>query len=413
MTQSAVTTLTSALDACACVDLDAVSGSDLASMVVDLRGVATRLEVEIARVVHAAEQAEVWRAAGATSMEVWLAGETHTTVRTAREQVRLASTLAAAPIVAEKMRDGDLSVDNVRLLGAVVGHEAFAGDAVNLVELAGGAPRETKRQLEQWLAAVDAQGETEREETQRLKRYLQLTPNGDGMVDVKGVLTAEDAEHVQTALGHIAGAAYADETGRPHHTRLADALTDLCKSYNTGGVTGGRERPKVLMSVPFETITERAAARGVLVSSGTTINGEAARRLACDAELHRIITKGASVVLDFGTSTRLASESQYLAMAVRDGGCRWPGCDRPPGWCEAHHIDEVIRDDGPTNLSNMVLLCSSHHHYAHAPDWSLVGNAYDLSIRRPHGTLMPAPPRGHLDDAIQTAPIQTALSLAG
>lgn len=66
----------------------------------------------------------------------------------------------------------------------------------------------------------------------RLKRHLCFNPNGQGMVDVKGMLTVEDAAHVQTALAHIAGAAYDDETGRPHHTRLADALTDLCKSYN-------------------------------------------------------------------------------------------------------------------------------------------------------------------------------------
>jgi hypothetical protein len=408
MTQSPVAQLASALDTCASVDVSVLSGSEVRVLLVELRAVSNRLEVEIARVVRAAERAELWRAAGATSMEVWLAGETHTTVRTARDQVRLAGTLAASPLVAEKMCSGELSVDNVRLLGAVVGHEAFADGAASLVEVAGGAPRDTKRELEQWLATVDGQGESEREEALRLKRYLQLTPNGDGMVDVKGVITVEDAEHVRTALAHIAGAAYADETGRPHHTRIADALADLCKAYNAGGVKGGRERPKVLVTVPFETITERAASRGVMIGSGATITGEAARRLACDAEIHRIITKGASVVLDFGTSTRLASESQYLAMAARDGGCRWPGCDRPPGWCEAHHIDEVIRDDGPTNLSNMVLLCSSHHHYVHEPNWSLVGDAHTLAIRRPNGSTMPAPPRGHL-----AAPVQKQLALVG
>lgn len=173
-------------------------------------------------------------------------------------------------------------------------------------------------------------------------------------------------------------------------------------------MNGGREQPKLLVTVPFETITERAASRGVIVGTDATISGEAARRLACDAEIHRIITKGTSVVLDFGTKTRLASDNQYLAMAARDGGCRWPGCDRPPGWCEAHHIDEVIRDDGPTNLSNMALFCSSHHHFLHNREWALVGDAHDLWIRKPDGTTMPAPPRGHLDGARQTV-----LALAG
>ena len=407
MSGSTITTLTAALDACAEVDLAVLSGPQLAAMLVDLRATATRLEVEIARVVHVASQAEVWRAAGATSMEVWLADETNTTVRTARDQVRLADTLAAAPIIADKMCDGELSIDNARLLGAVVGHESFAGDAADLVDLASGAPRDTKRQLENWLASVDGHGEAEREESLRLKRHLTFTPNSSGMIDVKGVLTTEDAEHVQVALRHIAGAAYDDQTGRPHHTRIADALTALCKAYNAGEVAGGRERPKLLVTAPFETILERAAARGVIIGSGATISGEAARRLACDAELHRVITRGKSVALDFGTSTRLASDTQYLAMALRDGGCRWPGCDRPPGWCEAHHIDEVIRDDGPTDMLNLALLCSCHHHYAHSPDWGLVGDAVDLFIRRPDGTLIPAPPKGHI-----TGPIQPTLQLA-
>ena len=401
---STITMLTAALDACAAVDLAVLSGPQLAAMLVDLRATATRLEVEIARVVHAASQAEVWRAAGATSMEVWLAGETHTTVRTARDQVRLADTLAAAPIIAERMCDGDLSIDNARLLGAVAGHQAFAGDAADLVELAGGAPRDTKRDLEHWLAGVDAHGETEREQAQRLKRHLTFTANRDGMVDVHGILTSEDAEHVQIALAHIAGAAYTDQTGRPHHTRIADALTALAKAYNAGEVAGGRERPKMLVTVPFETITERAAARGVIIGNGATISGDTARRLACDAELHRVITKGKSVALDFGTTTRLATDTQYLAMALRDGGCRWPGCDRPPGWCQAHHIDEAIRDDGPTDLINLALLCACHHHYAHTPHWTLIGDAINLHIRKPDGTLIPAPPKGHITGPLQPTP---------
>ena len=406
MSESAVPALTSALDACAAVDVTAMSGGELRRLLVDLRATATRLEVEIARVVHAAAQAEVWRASGATSIENWLAGETCTSMRTARDQVRLADTLAAAPIVADKMHAGELSVDNARLLGAVVGHEAFAADAEVLVGVAGGAPRQTKRELEQWLATVDAVGEAERDEALRLKRHITFTPS-DGMVEVKGLLTEEDAEHVKTALGHIAGAAYADQTGRSHHTRLVDALVDVCKTYNAGGVTGGRERPKVLMMVPFETVTERAADRGVIIGSGVTVSGDAARRLACHAELHRIVTKGASVVLDFGTTTRLASESQFVAMAARDGGCRWPGCERPPGWCEAHHIDEVIRDDGPTDMANMILLCSTHHHYVHDPGWALVGDTHNLAIRRPDGATMPAPPQGPI-----TRPTQTAFALA-
>ena len=394
MASELVTALGTALSRCAAVELATLSSVEIGEMVADLRRVATRLEAEIARVVQAAVEVEAWRVAGATSVEAWLAAETQVSIRSARDQVRLADTLAAAPIVAEKMAEGSLSVDNARLLGAVVGHEGFDGDAVLLLEIASGSPRDTRRGLEQWLAMSDPEGEAEREERLWLKRHLTFTPNSEGMVDVKGVLMPVDVAHIRAALENIAGASYADETGRPHHTRLADAFSELCQAYNSGRVTGGRERPKVLMTVPFETVVERGAARGVIVGVDSTISGEVVRQLCCDAELNRVVTRGRSAILDYGTTTRFASDSQYYAMVARDGGCRWPGCDRPPGWTQAHHFKEVVRDDGPTDLNEMGLFCGSHHVYLHLPDWHLIGDANDLSIQRPDGTLMPAPPRG-------------------
>jgi hypothetical protein len=394
MAEELVAALETALSECAAADVSLLSGSELAALVVDLRRVASRLEAEIARVVHAAAQVEVWRSAGATSMEAWLAGQTQVSMRSARDQVRLAGTLAAAPIVAEKMADGELSVDNVRLLGAVVGEPGFDGDAELLVEIASGSPRDTRRGLEQWLAMADPAGEAEREEALWLKRHLTFTANGDGMYDVRGMLMPVDVAHVRAALDHIAGAAFADETGRPHHTRIADAFVELSKAYNAGTVTGGRERPKVLISVPFETVVERGAARGVIVGVGDTISGEAVRQLCCDAELNRLVTRGKSTILDYGTTTRLASDSQFYALAARDGGCRWPGCDRPPGWTQAHHIEEVFLENGPTDLNKLVLECSTHHDFVHHKGWKFVGDADDLWLRRPDGTMIAAPCRG-------------------
>ena len=127
--------------------------------------------------------------------------ETQVSFRSARDQVRLAGTLAAAPIVAEKMADGELSVDNVRLFGAVVGNEDFDDDAELLVEIASGSPKDTRRGLESWLSMVDQSGEAEREELLRLKRHLTFTTNGEGMYDVKGLLMPEDVAHIETALG--------------------------------------------------------------------------------------------------------------------------------------------------------------------------------------------------------------------
>ena len=141
MAEPLVTALDTALSKCAAADLSVLAADEIASRVVDLRRVATCLEAEIARTVHAAAQVEVWRTAGATSMEAWLAAETHVSFRSARDQVRLAGTLAAAPIVAEKMAEGELSVDNVRLLGAVVGRRVSTMMPSLLVEIAVGVTK--------------------------------------------------------------------------------------------------------------------------------------------------------------------------------------------------------------------------------------------------------------------------------
>jgi len=241
---------------------------------------------------------------------------------------------------------------------------------------------------------VDASGEAQREELLRLKRHLTFSSNGEGMYDVTGVLMPDDVAHIQAALGHLAGAAYADQTGRPHHTRIADSLVELCQAYNAGTVTGGRERPKVLITVPFETVVERAARRGIIIGVDATVSGDTVRRMCCDAELNRVVTRGTSTILDYGTTTRLASDAQYYALVARDGGCRWPGCDRPPGWCQVHHIDEVFLDNGPTDLNKMCLNCSTHHDYVHHHGWKYIGTADNLWLRKPDRTLLAAPNHG-------------------
>jgi hypothetical protein len=93
--------------------------------------------------------------------------------------------------------------------------------------------------------------------------------------------------------------------------------------------------------------------------------------LLCDAGVHRIVTDGASVVLDAGRSTRTVSHHLFTALAVRDGGCRFPGCDLPVSRCEAHHV-VPWQHGGSTDQSNLILLCWRHHHdFAHHPQWQL------------------------------------------
>ena len=94
------------------------------------------------------------------------------------------------------------------------------------------------------------------------------------------------------------------------------------------------------------------------------------QRLACDGAIRRVIVDARSEVLDVGRARRLATPAQRAALRVRDQGCVFPGCDRPPGWCQAHHLIP-FEHGGSTDLANLCLLCSHHHHLVHEGGWSL------------------------------------------
>ena len=58
-------------------------------------------------------------------------------------------------------------------------------------------------------------------------------------------------------------------------------------------------------------------------------------------------------------------------MILRDRGCAFPGCNRPPRWCQVHHVTPWS-DGGDTNPDNGVLLCSFRHHLIHQADgWQI------------------------------------------
>jgi Domain of unknown function (DUF222)/HNH endonuclease len=87
--------------------------------------------------------------------------------------------------------------------------------------------------------------------------------------------------------------------------------------------------------------------------------------------------------LEVGRTTRVVSPAQRHALVVRDGGCAFADCDRPPGWCEAHHLVHWLHG-GPTDLPNLALVCRAHHRAVHEGGWRL--------HRDPDGRLTATPP---------------------
>jgi HNH endonuclease len=87
--------------------------------------------------------------------------------------------------------------------------------------------------------------------------------------------------------------------------------------------------------------------------------------------------------LEVGRTSRVVTAAQRAALVVRDGGCAVAGCQRPPAWCEAHHLRHWLHG-GPTDLANLALVCRAHHRAVHEGGWRLT--------RHPDGRLAAIPP---------------------
>ena len=126
-------------------------------------------------------------------------------------------------------------------------------------------------------------------------------------------------------------------------------------------------------------------------------------RLACDAVIDRILLDPNGKVLQMDTLGRLFTGAQRRALAARDGGCAFPGCDRPPSWCDSHHVI-YWTDGGPTTLDNGILLCGPHHTTIHLGHWQIVmKNGIPWFIPPPHLDPRRTPIRNTVHDAITTA----------
>ncbi len=201
------------------------------------------------------------------------------------------------------------------------------------------------------------------------ERGFTLSAPVDGRVRVSGHLTVEDAAIVSAAMDPLSCPG-TDADSRNPAQRNADALIEVCRlALRTGELPdSGGEPPQLAVTVAYDPFA-RALGVGRL-DSGDRLSPATMRRLACDAQVLPVVLSGAGQVLDAGRARRLATGSLRRALVVRDRGCTFPGCDRPPRWCDGHHVRPWTRG-GRTDLANLVLLCRRHHHLIHDGDWTV------------------------------------------
>ena len=87
--------------------------------------------------------------------------------------------------------------------------------------------------------------------------------------------------------------------------------------------------------------------------------------------------------VNVGREQRCFNRRQRIALGARDGGCRWPGCNRKVSWSEAHHVKFWARDHGKTDLADGILLCRHHHLLLHDEHWEIVRRGGDYWLIPP------------------------------
>ena len=397
------------------IDADAttLTEGELDSLLLTAQVERNRFDAAELRALAVWDARQSWAGDGCSSGAVWLRNRRSCTVASARERLRVARRLRHMPVVAAAFDAGRLSYEKVRVLAnartdtpAVAAvfteSEPFLVDqgvALDGDQFAG--------VIRYWRAMIDAAGLAGDAKAQRDRRGLWLSQTFDGMFKLDGLFDPETGHIIKAALEAIMDELYRaarTDTGDEPATRLtpsqcrADAMTELARRALASDPTTSRPpRPNVSLILPIETLT---AASGGLAwyDDGTPITGEAARRLACDAGITRVITNARSEILDLGRLTPVPSTAQRRAVTLRDGACTFAGCHTPPGRCEVHHIIHYGRGrdtGGPTDLTNLTLICHRHHHLIHEAGFQLTRNPTTghIETRRPDGTSIPTRPR--------------------
>ncbi len=129
----------------------------------------------------------------------------------------------------------------------------------------------------------------------------------------------------------------------------------------------------------------RLLAVGYTEDGGVAVPGSVLDRALCETASVIVTVDTCGNPLDVGREARLFNPPQKLTLAVRDGGCLWPGCDRPPSYCEAHHCDHWVEDHGRTDVDRGVLLCRFHHLLLHNQGWRITRDGHGPFLLHPLG----------------------------
>ncbi|RAO50469.1 uncharacterized protein GAR06_00386 [Micromonospora saelicesensis] len=370
----------------ACVDAPAwpLPEHDLIAALDAAHRLQQRLAAVTLALIREVDGRGIARNQGASCTAVWLRERLRLTVPAAGRLIDLATALDTGnPGIRQALADGHLSLDQARVITdtaatvqATAGAQA-ADKAVSLLtDWASQFDPTHLRKLGTRIldhvapdiadAATRAALDAEARRATR-DRHLTLSEQTDGRLRLTGTLDTETAGLLRAAIDPLSAQCGPDDQ-RSAGQRRHDALAEVCRlALRTGELPdSGGDCSQIVITTSYDALTRQLGAS--TLDTGVHLTPDTVRRLACDASILPAVLSSTGQVLNVGRQRRLITGPLRRALVLRDRGCAFPGCDRPPRWCHANHIHHWA-DGGTTSLGNAVLLCGHHHRHVHQTDW--------------------------------------------
>jgi hypothetical protein len=349
------------------------------------------LESEFSAMAERAHRRGDHLVSGAVSAATWISRMCNLSVTAAADRLRVGKQMEELPKVAAALSTGEIGYQSASLLCHL---RDWLGDKRELFdedEMLGCARDysvfDLRKLCNSAKHAADPDRFFEEAEADYTRRRLHISVMPDGMYAVDGILDPECGAAWKTALEPLARRR-GQEDDRSGGQRTHDAHAELIHHAMDQGTLPRRNgvRPHVTVTTTLEALKGEVGVPPSDLEFGPPISSKTMERLACDCTISRVLLAD-SMVIDVGRATRVTSGPMRRALRVRDKGCRFPGCDRPVTWTNAHHIVFWGRG-GPNNLPNQVLLCHFHHRLVHEGGWQVVKAGREFRFLPPERVVM-------------------------
>ncbi|OYN79162.1 HNH endonuclease signature motif containing protein [Mycolicibacterium sphagni] len=339
----------------------------------ELAGARNAIDGRIVDLVAELDHGNLCGMTGARSVAAVVAWKLGTTTANAQSIAAVAHRIDEFPRCVAALREGRLSVDQV---GVIAARAADGSDEhyAQLASVATVSQLRTAVKLEPRPPKPDPQPDPPRSIHKTL---------GEESTSWRITLPHDEAATFDAALQSLRDALVADfhddhgdgETmgaQAPPFPTIVDAFMSLVEAGWDSEVARRPHAQRTTVVVHVDVEQRMAALHvGPLLSDGDR------HYLTCDATCEVWFERDGQPI-GAGRTTRTISRRLRRALEHRDSMCAVPGCGATRG-LHAHHIIHW-EDGGPTELSNLVLLCPYHHRAHHRGDITITGPADHLTI---------------------------------